>query len=108
MAHGLLESWRDLLAEKGLKVLLADADPERARLAEAGLDTLGAAATVRPQPGEPLLEAVARERPDVVIVDMARPDRDALDGPTLVLIGRVLALAADAGVGATVAERDAA
>jgi response regulator NasT len=62
-----------------LKVLLADADPERARLVEAGLDTLGTAATVRPRPGEPLLEAVTRERPDVVIVDMARPDRDALD-----------------------------
>jgi len=80
LARGLLQPRRDLLAEKGLKVLLADADPKRARLVEAGLGTLGAAATtVRPRPGEPLLDAVARERPDVVIVDMARPDRDALD-----------------------------
>ena len=34
----------------------------------------------RPEPGEPLIEAVLRLVPDVVIVDMQRPDRDALDG----------------------------
>ena len=34
----------------------------------------------RPEPGEPLIEAVLRLGPDVVIVDMQRPDRDALDG----------------------------
>jgi response regulator NasT len=45
------------------------------RLAAAGADTI-----VRPRAGEPLTDAVRRERPDVVIVDMARPDRDALDG----------------------------
>ncbi len=31
------------------------------------------------QPGENLLDAVRRIGPDVVIVDMARPDRDGLD-----------------------------
>jgi response regulator NasT len=62
-----------------LKVLLADTDPERAPFVEARLREAGATASVRPRPGEPLLDAVARERPDVVIVDMARPDRDALD-----------------------------
>lgn len=64
----------------GLKVLLADADPDRAPLVEARLAAAGATASIRPLPGEPLRDAVARVRPDVVIVDMARPDRDALEG----------------------------
>lgn len=59
--------------------MLADADAKRARLVEDRLIAAGAAATVRPLPGEALLDAVARERPDVIIVDMARPDRDCLD-----------------------------
>ena len=61
-----------------MKVLLADTDPERARLLEERL-AAGAVATVRLRTGEPLLDAVARERPDVVIVDMESPDRDTLD-----------------------------
>jgi two-component system, response regulator / RNA-binding antiterminator len=61
-----------------LKVLLADTDPERARLLEERL-AAGAVATVRLRTGEPLLDAVARERPEVVIVDMESPDRDTLD-----------------------------
>ena len=62
-----------------MRVLLADASPARAHLVEARLRAASATATVRPRPGEPLRDAVARERPDVVIVDMDRPDRDALD-----------------------------
>lgn len=62
-----------------MKVLLADTDPDRARLVEARLVAAGATASVRPRAGEALRDAVARERPDLVIVDMARPDRDALD-----------------------------
>jgi response regulator NasT len=62
-----------------LKVLLADADPERARIVETDLGIAGATSVVRLQEGEPLLEAVARESPDLIIVDMARPDRDSLD-----------------------------
>jgi len=34
---------------------------------------------LRMAPGETLAQAVSRQRPDVVIVDMARPDRDSLD-----------------------------
>lgn len=67
-----------------MKILLADTDPKRARFVEARLATPGATATVRPRPGESLLDAVTRERPDVVIVDMARPDRDALDDIRLI------------------------
>ncbi|HVJ51721.1 MAG TPA: ANTAR domain-containing protein [Aliidongia sp.] len=62
-----------------MKVLLADADPERARILEADLGSAGADVVIRLRPGEDLLETVAREAPDVVIVDMARPDRDGLD-----------------------------
>lgn len=62
-----------------LKVLLADADPERVRIVETDLVAAGATEIARMQPGELLLDAVARESPDLVIVDMARPDRDSLD-----------------------------
>ena len=63
-----------------MKVLLADEDADRARdlaaalIADPGIDV------VRLQAGASLPEAVAHHRPDVVLVDMARPDRDALDG----------------------------
>lgn len=62
-----------------MRVLLADGDPERAPAVEAALRAAGATALLRPGPGEMLLAAVSRAAPDVVIVDMARPDRDALD-----------------------------
>jgi two-component system, response regulator / RNA-binding antiterminator len=74
-----LQPRRDPSGALSLKVLLADADPARAHLLEAGLGAAGAGVIVRPRADESLQEAVARERPDVVIVDMARPDRDALD-----------------------------
>ena len=62
-----------------MRVLLADGDPERAVAVEAALLAAGAAAIFRPGHAEPLLAAVARIAPEVVIVDMQRPDRDALD-----------------------------
>ncbi len=64
-----------------MKILLADADPERAAAVERSLAGDGGAAVivVRLGPDQPLTEAVRVQAPDVVIVDMARPDRDALD-----------------------------
>ncbi len=62
-----------------MHVLLADAHPERAAQVEAALRQAGAALVQRSRPGENLLDAVSRLRPDVVLVDMQRPDRDALD-----------------------------
>ena len=62
-----------------MRVLLADADPERAPAVETALRHAGASDLLRPNLGEPLLDAVARLAPDVVIVDMERPDRDTLD-----------------------------
>jgi two-component system, response regulator / RNA-binding antiterminator len=62
-----------------LKVLLADSDTERAALLEERLREISDAVIRRVPTGSSLLDAVAAEIPDVVIVDMARPDRDALD-----------------------------
>jgi response regulator NasT len=63
-----------------VKVLLADAEIERARIVEAHLTASGTVEIVKPAPGEHLAAAALRLAPDVIIVDMARPDRDGLDG----------------------------
>lgn len=63
-----------------MKILLADDDPDRARYLTRALARQLAAAVVSTEPGELLSDAVATHRPDVVVVDMTRPDRDALDG----------------------------
>jgi response regulator NasT len=62
-----------------LKVLLADAEGERARLLEQRLHELGDAVIERVSDTGNLLDAVRSVMPDVIIVDMARPDRDGLD-----------------------------
>ena len=62
-----------------MHVLLADSNAERAAEVETALRLAGAVLVQRPITGENLLESVARLRPDVVLVDMQRPDRDALD-----------------------------
>jgi two-component system, response regulator / RNA-binding antiterminator len=62
-----------------LRVLLADSNSERASALEASLAELGAVEVVRAAERLSLSEAVASQHPDVVIVDMARPDRDGLD-----------------------------
>jgi two-component system, response regulator / RNA-binding antiterminator len=63
-----------------VKVLLADDDRDRARAVIRALSQDPSVTVVRVAPGEMLAEAVAAHRPDVVLVDMARPDRDALEG----------------------------
>jgi two-component system, response regulator / RNA-binding antiterminator len=63
-----------------VKILLADDDADRARYLARALARQLAAAVVSTQPGEMLPDAVATHQPDVVVVDMTRPDRDALDG----------------------------
>jgi CheY-like chemotaxis protein len=62
-----------------LKVLLADCDAGRARVLELRLREITDASIVRVPAGSSLRDAVSAESPDVIIVDMARPDRDALD-----------------------------
>ena len=63
-----------------MKVLLADDDAERAGAVARILAADAGLHVVRLKPNESLAEAVASLAPDVVLVDMARPDRDALDG----------------------------
>lgn len=62
-----------------LKILLIDTNPERADALERQLTASGFAQVRRFGTGD-LAGAVARETPDLVIVDMALPDRDALEG----------------------------
>ncbi len=63
-----------------MKVLLADDDAERAGAIARVLAADAGLTVVRLKPGESLADAVASLSADVVLVDMARPDRDALDG----------------------------
>jgi two-component system, response regulator / RNA-binding antiterminator len=63
-----------------VKVLLADDDAERAGAVARILAADPGLSVVRLKPNESLSDAVASLAPDVVLVDMARPDRDALDG----------------------------
>jgi len=63
-----------------MKILLADSNDGRREALAAQLAALNAAFSVIPLAAEtPLLAEVERLRPDVVLVDMARPDRDILD-----------------------------
>ena len=62
-----------------LKILVADAWPERAAAVEESLMRSGIGEVHRAAAGANLADLVAQISPDVVIVDMALPDRDALD-----------------------------
>lgn len=61
-----------------LTILLIDSDTERARALEDKLSRSGYARIVRAQ-GPDLAAAVERAAPDLVIIDMALPDRDVLE-----------------------------
>ena len=63
-----------------MKILLADEDTARASALARVLTADHALTVLRPRPGEPLTDAVAALSPDIVLVDMACPDRDALEG----------------------------
>jgi len=63
-----------------VRILLADDDTARAGALTKVLSADPSLTILRPRPGELLADAVAALAPDVVLVDMARPDRDALDG----------------------------
>jgi response regulator NasT len=61
-----------------LTILLIDTDAERALALEEKLSESGFARVVRANDPD-LAAAVERTRPDLVIIDMALPDRDALE-----------------------------
>jgi response regulator NasT len=63
-----------------MKILVAECDESHAKELFARFKALDDSFAVTfASPGENLLDAVRRANPDVVIVDMARPDRDGLD-----------------------------
>lgn len=62
-----------------LTILLIDTDADRARALEETLSVAGFAKIVRAPEGPDLLETVEHIKPDLIIVDMALPDRDALE-----------------------------
>ena len=61
-----------------LTILLIDTDEERARALDEKLSESGFARIVRAG-GQDMAAAVERAKPDLVIIDMALPDRDALE-----------------------------
>ena len=67
-----------------VKVLLADDDTARAAALMKVLSADPGLIVLRPAPGELLADAVAALAPDV-LVDMARPDRDALEGIRVII-----------------------
>jgi len=66
-----------------LTILLIDTDAERARALEDRLSESGYARVLRAE-GPDLAAQVERAKPDLVIIDMALPDRDALEDIRLV------------------------
>src|SRR5262245_28804711 len=62
-----------------LKVLLIDTDPERAKALGDTLSQSGFAEVYRASGGCGLASAVESPNPDLIIIDMALPDRDALE-----------------------------
>lgn len=63
-----------------MKVLLADDDAEEAGALAGVLAADPGLTVLRLDPAITLADAVMAHAPDIVLVDMARPDRDALDG----------------------------
>jgi response regulator NasT len=62
-----------------LKILLIDTDAARARALEEKLSESGFAEIQRAPEGFDLALIVERTKPDLIIIDMALPDRDALE-----------------------------
>jgi response regulator NasT len=63
-----------------LRILLIDTDTERAEALERKLFEAGFADVSRVASGPGLTSTVERIAPDLIIIDMALPDRDALEG----------------------------
>ncbi len=63
-----------------LKILLVDSEPERAHSVADALAGAGFSDVARADAGADLVETVRRLAPDLVVIDMALPDRDALEG----------------------------
>lgn len=74
-----------------MKILIADCDGTHAAALTAQLQALDASFSIMRAAGsENLLDSVRRLEPDLVLVDMARPDRDGLDSVRLLSQERLL------------------
>lgn len=62
-----------------LRVLLVDEDEDRRRAVEATLTGAGYTVVGSIASGRDLMTAIRHERPDVIVIDVDSPDRDALE-----------------------------
>jgi two-component system, response regulator / RNA-binding antiterminator len=76
----------DQARNRAVRILLADDNAARAGALTQVLAADPGLTVLRPRNGELLADAVAALAPDVVLVDMARPDRDALEGIRVVAL----------------------
>lgn len=65
--------------QSGVRVMLVDNEPERARMVHDALEAEGYQVICQRDSTRGLVAAVAQEEPDVVIIDMESPDRDTLE-----------------------------
>ncbi|MBU6297675.1 MAG: ANTAR domain-containing protein [Alphaproteobacteria bacterium] len=75
-----------------LKILLIDTDPDRARALEEKLTESAFADVVRMPQGYDLPSAVENAKPDLIIIDMSLPDRDALEDVRAVSASRPIVM----------------
>ena len=68
-----------LAGSQTVKVLLADDDARRSRDLAQALAADPSLSVVRTRPGVLLADAVRDHAPDLILIDMSRPDRDALE-----------------------------
>jgi CheY-like chemotaxis protein len=61
------------------KVLVVDDDPDIRRIVELSLARVGGLEVVAATSGAEALEVAARERPDVVLLDLSMPEMDGRD-----------------------------
>ncbi|WID96529.1 ANTAR domain-containing protein [Bosea vestrisii] len=61
-----------------IKILVVDANPIRAAIIEEGLREAGFSAIVRTSETKGLVAAIVQHDPDVVVIDLENPSRDAL------------------------------
>jgi two-component system, response regulator / RNA-binding antiterminator len=78
-----------------LRILLIDSDETRAHALKEKLAQAGFAEVLHAREGAQLVEAVETAKPDLVIIDMASPDRDALEDVRAVSADKPVVIFAD-------------